>query len=99
MQGRLFTTAHFGASAVMLLRFKKVIPKAAKKADKAIINVTANETWAELKILIPYERYRHPNGLGELREQIEAKNPRVVIPLHQQKNGKLKYIAFFTGET
>ena len=39
-----------------------------------------NETWAELKILVPYDRYRHPNGLTELREQIEAENPAVVVP-------------------
>ena len=80
VQGRLSTTAHFGASAAMLLRFKKEILEAARRADRAIINVAANETWVELKILVPYDRYHHPNGLGELREQIEAEHPRVVIP-------------------
>ena len=80
VQGRLSTTARFGASATMLLQFKKEILEAARKADRAIINVTANETWAELKILVPYDRYRHPSGLAELREQIEAENPGVVIP-------------------
>jgi len=79
VQGRLSTTARFGASATMLLRFKKEILEAAHKADRAIINVAANETWAELKILVPYVRYRHPNGLAELREQIEAENPGVVV--------------------
>jgi len=80
VQGRLSTTARFGASAAMLLRFKKEVLEAARKADRAIINVAANETWAELKILVPYDRYRHPNGLAELREQIEAENPGVVVP-------------------
>ena len=79
-QGRLSTTARFGASAAMLLRFKKQVLEAARKADRAIINVVANETWAKLKILVPYDRYRHPNGLAELREQIEAENPGVVVP-------------------
>jgi len=37
----------------MLLLFKKEIIEAARRADKAIINVVANETWAELKILVP----------------------------------------------
>jgi len=80
VQGRLSTTARFGASAAMLLRFKKEILEAARKADRAIINVAANETWAELKILVPYQRYRHPDGLAELREQIEAKNEGIAVP-------------------
>jgi len=45
-----------------------------------IINIVANETWAELKILVPYNRYRHQNGLVDLREQIKAENPGVVVP-------------------
>ena len=80
VQGRLSTTARFGASAAMLLQFKKEVLKAARKADIAIINVVVNETWAELKILVSNDRYWHPNGLAELREQIEAENPGVVVP-------------------
>jgi len=57
VQGRLTTTARVGASAAMLLHFKKEIIEAARRADKAIINVVANETWAELKILVPYPQY------------------------------------------
>jgi len=80
VQGRLSTTARFGAPAAILLRFKKEILEAARKADRTIINVAANGTWAELKILVPYDRYRHQNGLEDLKEQIEAENPGVVIP-------------------
>jgi len=72
VQGRLSTTAYFGASEAMLLRFKKENLEAVRKADRATRNVVANETWAELKILVPYDRYWHPEGLAELREQIEA---------------------------
>jgi len=72
-QGRLTTAARAGASAAMLLRFKKEIIEAARRADKAITNVVANETWAELKILVPYVRH-HPNGLADLRDQMEAEN-------------------------
>lgn len=79
-QGRLSTTAHFGASAAMLLHFIKEILEAARKPDKVIINVVANETWAELKILVPYDQYWHPNRLADLREQIEAENEGVVVP-------------------
>jgi len=80
VQGRLSTTAHFRASAAMLLCFKKEILEAARKADRTIINVIANKTWVELKILVPYDRYRHPSGLVDLREQIEVENPGVVVP-------------------
>jgi len=79
-RGRLSTAARAGASAVMLLRFKKEIIEAARRADNAIINVIANETWAELKILVPYQRYREANGLAELKEEIEAENAGVIIP-------------------
>jgi len=80
VQGRLSTTARFGASGAMLLRFKKEILEVARRADRVIINVVANEMWAELKILVPYDWYRHQNGLADLSEQIEAENPGVVVP-------------------
>ena len=64
----------------MLLHFKKEIIEAARRADKAIINMVANETWAELKILVPYVQYRHYSGLTDLRERIDAENEGVVIP-------------------
>ena len=79
-RGRLSTAARAGASAAMLLRFKKEIIEAARQADKAIINVIANETWVELKILVPYQRYREANGITELRQEIEAANAGVIIP-------------------
>jgi len=79
-QGRITTMARAEASAAMLLHFKKEIIEAARRADKAIINVVANETWAELKILVPYAQYRHYSGLTDLRERIEAENEGVVIP-------------------
>jgi len=85
VQGRLSTTARFGASAAMLLRFKKEVLEAARKANRAIINIVANEMWAELKVLVPYDRYWHPNRLAELREQIEAENPGVVVPTLSMK--------------
>jgi len=65
---------------VMLLCFKKEILQAARKANRTIINVIANVTWAELKILVPYDRYRHSSRLADLREQIKAENPGVVVP-------------------
>jgi hypothetical protein len=84
-RGTLSTTARIGASAAMLLRFKKVIIEAARKADDTIINVIACESWVELKILVPYALYREENGLDDLREAIEAENQGVVIPPFSMK--------------
>jgi len=56
-QGRLTTAARAGASAATLLAFKKEILEAARRADRSIINVAANSTWVELKILVPYAQY------------------------------------------
>ena len=79
-QGRLTTAAWAGALAAMLLRFKKEIIEAARRADRAIINVVANEAWVELKILVPYAQYRHDSGLADLRDRIEVENEGVVVP-------------------
>jgi hypothetical protein len=84
-RGALTAAARMGASAAMLLRFKKEIIEAARKADSAIINVVACESWVELKILVPYSLYREKNGLGPLREAIEAENAGVVIPPFSMK--------------
>ena len=80
VQGRLTIVARAEASAAMLLHFKKEIIEAARRADKAIINVVTSETWAELKILVLYGQYGGESGRAELREQIEAENEGVVVP-------------------
>jgi hypothetical protein len=79
-RGSLTASARMGASAAMLLRFKKEILQAARKADGNIINVVSCESWVELRILVLYGRYRGKNGLDELREAIEAENQGVSIP-------------------
>jgi len=63
-QGRLSTMAREGSSAAILLHFWREIIEAARKADSSVIDVGANENWVELKILVPYARYRHPEGLA-----------------------------------
>jgi hypothetical protein len=84
-RGSLTAAARMGASAEMLLRFKKEIIEAARKADSAIINVVACVSWVELKIMVPYARYRGRDGLGVLREEIEAENQDIVIPPFSMK--------------
>jgi hypothetical protein len=84
-RGTLTASARMGASAAMLLQFKKEIIQAARQADSAIINVIACESWVELKILVPYDRYRGKQGLDDLREAIEAENGGVIIPPFSMK--------------
>jgi len=63
-RGVLSTTARRGASAAMLLHFKKELIEAVRKGDDAIINVRSNESWVELKILVPYAAYRDEEGIS-----------------------------------
>jgi hypothetical protein len=77
--GGLTTTARTGASAAILLRFKREVIEAARKADNHIINAIACESWVELKILVPFGIYPGKNGQGNLREAIEAENHGIVI--------------------
>jgi len=79
-RGVLTTTARMGVSATMLLLFKKELIEAARKGDNSIINVRSNESWMELKILVPYPVYRDEGGIGRLAEEIEAENEGVQIP-------------------
>jgi len=71
-RGVLSTTARMGVSAAMLLLFKKELLEAARKGDNSIINVRSNESWVELKILVPYAAYRDEEALCRLREEIQA---------------------------
>jgi hypothetical protein len=79
-RGTLSTTARQGASAAMLLHYKKELIEAARKGDDRIINVRSNESWTELKILVPYAVYKDDDGIGRLREEIEAGNAGVLVP-------------------
>jgi hypothetical protein len=88
-RGTLTASARMGVSAMMLLKFKKEIIQAARQADNTIINMVTCESWVELKILVPYERYGGKEGLNNLREAIEAENGGVVIPPFSMKWMKL----------
>lgn len=77
---RLSRMAGEDVSSAILLRFKKEIIEVVRKTDKRIINVMANESWAELKVFGLYERYRYPEGLPDLWEQIEGENEGVLVP-------------------
>jgi hypothetical protein len=72
-------------NATQFLLYRETILRAARKADSGVIAVESNETWARLKIHgVPLHRYMRDDpaeGLRLLREEIEAENPGVTIPL------------------
>jgi hypothetical protein len=72
-------------NATQFLLYRETILRAARKADPGVIAVESNETWARLKIHgVPLHRYMRDDpaeGLRLLREEIEAENPGVTIPL------------------
>jgi hypothetical protein len=82
-KGVLTALTRQDTNARQLLCFKDLILIAARKADPGIINVQSNETWAKLKIHgVPLNQYdTDARGLQILREDIEAENPGVVIPI------------------
>jgi hypothetical protein len=72
-------------NATQFLLYRETILRAARKADSGVISVESNETWARLKIHgVPLHRYMKNDpaeGLRLLREEIEAENPGVTVPL------------------
>jgi hypothetical protein len=84
-KGVLTALTRQNSNARQLLYFKDMILIAARKVDPGIINVQSNETWAKLKIHgVPLDQYgtsTDARGLQTLREDIEAENPGVVIPV------------------
>jgi hypothetical protein len=82
-KGMLTALTRKDSNARQLLHYKDTILIAARKADPGIIDVQSNETWAKLKIHgVPLDLYNlDAHGLQTLREDIEAENPGVVIPI------------------
>ena len=83
MRGTLTAAATKGATGAMVIKFKEVILKAIRKHDDRIVDLRTNEHWTRVKIHgLELNRYgKSPEGLRILRQEIEAENPGVIIPL------------------
>ena len=80
------------ASAEMLLNYRDTVIRAARTQDAGIVGVELNEIWKRVKIHgIPLARYvgKGTHGTEKLREEIEAENEGVTIPLVVRWLGKL----------
>jgi hypothetical protein len=77
------TTTEF-CTAEMLLQYRDTVIIAARTVDKGIVDVEANESWGRVKVHgVPLERYvgKGTHGLEKFKEEVQAENAGVVIPL------------------
>lgn len=78
-KGNLTAAAVIGADAAMLLHFKEVILRAARVHDRSVVDITNNENWQRLKVLVPVAPYSERSGLDQLKAEIEAENEGVEV--------------------
>ena len=78
-----------------LLVYRDTIIRAVRTVDPGIVNITSNETWKWVKIhgvtLFLYMG-KGTNGLNKLREEIEAENEGVEIPMEMRWLGRVPTI-------
>lgn len=78
-----------------LLAHMKIILRAALRVNPAVIDITANETWRRVKIHgVPLNKYlgKGTQGLEKPREEIEAENEGVEIPMQIRWHGQVPNI-------
>jgi len=84
-RGCLSTITTPGATAKMLIRYREIVIKAARKADAGIVDIETNELWERVKMHgVNFDRYlgkKTGGGLEKLSEELQAENEGVVLPL------------------
>jgi hypothetical protein len=83
--GCLSTITTPGAMAEMLIRYRDIVIKAARKVDTGIVDIETNEVWERVKMHgVNFDRYlgkKTGGGLEKLRQELQAENKGVVLPL------------------
>jgi len=73
------------ATAEMLIRYREIVIKAARKVDAGIVDIETNELWERVKMHgVNFDRYlgkKTGGGLEKLRQELQAENEGVVLPL------------------
>jgi len=84
-RGCLSTIPTPGATAEMLIRYREIVIKAARKVDAGIVDIETNELWERVKMQgVNFDRYlgkKTGGGLEKLRQELQAENEGVVLPL------------------
>jgi hypothetical protein len=74
-----------GATAEMLIRYWEIVIKAARKVDAGIVDIETNKLWERVKMHgVNFDRYlgkKTGGGLEKLRQELQAENEGVVLPL------------------
>jgi len=100
--GCLTTITTPGATAEMLLRYREIVIKAARKVDTGIVDIKTNKLWERVKMhSVNFDRYlgkKTGGGLEKLRQELQAENEGVVLPLAISWIGELKDVQNKKGE-
>jgi len=84
-RGCLSTITTPGATAEMLIKYREIVIKAARKVDAGIVDIETNELWEKVKMHgVNFDRYlgkKTGGGLEKLRSELQAENEGVVLPL------------------
>jgi len=84
-RGCLSTITTPAATAEMLIRYREIVIKAARKVDAGIVDIESNELWEKVKMHgVNFDRYlgkKTGGGLEKLRQELQAENEGVVLPL------------------
>jgi len=95
-RGCLTTITTPGATAEMLIWYREIVIKAAKKVDAGIVDIETNELWERVKMHgVNFDRYlgkKTGGGLEKLRLELQAENEGVVLPLAINWIGGLKAV-------
>jgi len=84
-RGCLSTITIPGAATNMLIRYMEIVITAARKGDAGIVDIKTNELWERVKMHgVNFDRYlgnKTQRGLEKLRQELQAENKGVVLPL------------------
>jgi hypothetical protein len=84
-RGCLSTITAPGATAEMLIRYREIVIKVAGKVDTGIVDIEMNKLWERVKMHgVNFDRYlgkKTGGGLEKLRQELQAENKGVVLPL------------------
>jgi len=84
-RGCLWTITTPAATAEMLIRYREIVIKAARKVDAGIVDIETVELWEKVKMHgVNFDRYlgkKTGGGLEKLRQELQAENEGVVLPL------------------
>jgi len=84
-RGCLSTITTPAATAEMLIQYREIVIKAARKVDPGIVDIETNELWEKVKMHgVNFDRYlgkKTGGGLEKLRQELQAENEGVGFPL------------------